>query len=379
MQNIQDRLAGKMLKDWRAIAALLLVFAGIDMLVIGSKLPRYVGLLFLVPGTLVLVWLYSEYQPYKKPSTKSYARVIYSFSLRGKLLPYLPLLGLLAILGDVVVNWNSVFGSFDLIIMIFGGLCMVYNYIPGRYHVERDFVFITFFLSIVILVLPMFLYSKVYNVDFTESPLIHYFLGVPLTWILNAIGIEATSKLAVITYELQGGGTAKVGIAAGCAGIYSLGIFVSAFISFVLVEYERFDSRIAGFLFFGVVLAYFANLLRMTIIVAAGSYYGPDALLWTHKHMGEIIFIAWTGLFWWLLFKYMPGPDDSGNQGLSGEHIGSSGGNGRPLEKNEHDVSSGGIGRPFQKNEHDVSSGGNSIQSDGGPEPGKQEKDSDII
>ena len=41
-----------------------------------------------------------------------------------------------------------------------------------------------------------------------------------------------------------------------------------------------------------------------------GSYYGREALLWTHKYLGEIIFIVWTAMFWALLFRYMPSKED---------------------------------------------------------------------
>ena len=69
-----------------------------------------------------------------------------------------------------------------------------------------------------------------------------------------------------------------------------------------------------GFLALGVALAWFANIIRMTIIVMVGSYYGKDALLWTHKYLGEIIFIAWTAVFWMFLFKYMPEPEKDGDE-----------------------------------------------------------------
>ena len=39
------------------------------------------------------------------------------------------------------------------------------------------------------------------------------------------------------------------------SGIYSLSIFISAFIAFVLVEYQKVDKRIGKFLVLGIILA----------------------------------------------------------------------------------------------------------------------------
>ena len=136
--------------------------------------------------------------------------------------------------------------------------------------------------------------------------MVYYLLALPMIFMLNLFGVDAHASGALIEYELQQGGYASVFIATSCAGIYSLSIFISAFIAFIMIEYNKFDKYVIGFMGLGIFFAWFANILRMTIIVMVGSYYGGEALLWTHKYLGEIIFIMWTGLFWMLLFKYMP-------------------------------------------------------------------------
>ena len=53
------------------------------------------------------------------------------------------------------------------------------------------------------------------------------------------------------------------------------------------------------------ITAYVANLLRMSIIVMVGSYYGPGALAWTHTNLGIFIFLGWISLFWGIAYRYL--------------------------------------------------------------------------
>lgn len=97
----------------------------------------------------------------------------------------------------------------------------------------------------------------------------------------------------------------SVGIGFSCTGLYSVSIFISGFIAFILIEYKKFDIRVASLLTLGVFTSWFANILRMTIIVAVGSHYGGEALNWTHANMGIFIFMLWVGIFWGVMFKLL--------------------------------------------------------------------------
>jgi exosortase/archaeosortase family protein len=146
---------------------------------------------------------------------------------------------------------------------------------------------------------------------FVESPIVYYFLALPLTGILNVIGIQSHASNVVIYFSLHDGSTASVGIALSCSGIYSFLIFISAFIAFVLTEFTCINRKVAILALAGIILTYLANLFRMTLIIIAGylNGIGPDTqpftLLWTHKYAGEIIFIVWIAIFWWFAFKYL--------------------------------------------------------------------------
>jgi exosortase/archaeosortase family protein len=99
-----------------------------------------------------------------------------------------------------------------------------------------------------------------------------------------------------------------VGIGLSCTGLYSVSIFISGFIAFVLIEYRRLDIRVASLLTLGIFTSWFANILRMTIIVVVGSHYGREALVWTHANLGIFIFMLWVGLFWAIMFRLLVPP-----------------------------------------------------------------------
>ena len=73
---------------------------------------------------------------------------------------------------------------------------------------------------------------------------------------------------------------------------------MSAFFSYVVVEYRRLNMVMINFLLFGIIISYIANILRMAIIIMAGYYYGSEALYWTHTNIGWVIFTIWFGIFW---------------------------------------------------------------------------------
>jgi archaeosortase C (PEF-CTERM variant) len=307
----------KRLKDWRVLLGAILVITGLDLLIMFSKLPAYVGILFLLPGALILLYVFkddinkmTQEDKYGLEEDK-YVPIIGKLTFDGLLVKLFPLAGILAIVLDLLLNQGKELGSFDTVILLWGGMMIAYQFVPNKLYRERDFVLIFLTFILLILVLPATLISRTSDSgDYSQSSMVYYLLAVPMIGLLNLFGLEAHATGPLIEYELQAGGYGAVFIATSCAGIYSMSIFISAFIAFVFIEYNKFDRYVTGFLGLGVALAWFANILRMTIIVMVGSYYGREALLWTHKYLGEIIFIAWTAVFWMILFKYMPEPEE---------------------------------------------------------------------
>src|SRR5205823_11672073 len=98
-------------------------------------------------------------------------------------------------------------------------------------------------------------------------------------------------------------------ITTACSGIYSFGIFASAFVAFVLTEYEKTSPRVWAMLGFGLLTSYAANVFRMVVIVLVG-YYMDTAqtdlqnMIVAHSYAGWAIFLTWIAAFWTILLKF---------------------------------------------------------------------------
>ncbi len=120
-----------------------------------------------------------------------------------------------------------------------------------------------------------------------------------------------------MTIQFQDGTVNTLAISAYCAGMYSFSIFLSAFISFVLV-FERMKPRtLLLVLGLGLLIAYLGNLFRMVIIGVVGYLWGMGALLWAHENVGWVIFLAWSSLFWWYILSRVS-RDDQARSGTEG-------------------------------------------------------------
>jgi exosortase/archaeosortase family protein len=343
------------------LAGLILLLAGLDIAVTLTYLARWVGLILMILGLGILV-LTARREPQKEEGEedkegeidegeedkevegskikekRTLAEILISaLTLNGKIKMTLPIIGVFLIIFvyafNLFISKRTELGVNDTITLLFGVTLIVYNYIPQNYNRERDFVLLFFTFLFMILVLPLQLYSLMAGPiqENTNSPFVFHLLAKPTSDMLNFFGISATTHSVPpqqlingvnltkggvwIVYENLGDSAqqpySSVGIGFSCTGLYSVSIFISGFIAFILIEYRKFDIRVASLLTLGVFTSWFANILRMTIIVAVGSHYGAEALSWTHANMGIFIFMLWVGLFWGVMFKLLV-PKDQG-------------------------------------------------------------------
>ncbi len=256
----------------------------------------------------------------KEKATTLSESFIHYITLKSRLKPYFFYLGLLAILGTVAFNLivgNGLdLGSHDGIAILFGLSLLTYHRVPKTYSVERDFVFIFLFFMVLILVVPVTLIYYFYGglPENSNSPVIYHLLAQPTAGLLNVFNIDATAYrtgASVIIKEMSlKGEQLLVHIGLSCTGLYSVTTFISAFLGFVMVYFTEMTRDLSVFLFLGIFLSWVANVLRMTLIMVSGYYYGMEALLWTHHNAGVFIFMGWIALFWGLMFKYFDIPVD---------------------------------------------------------------------
>src|SRR5213079_525963 len=123
------------------------------------------------------------------------------------------------------------------------------------------------------------LISRVYYQDLQRSVDVYSWVALApeTSGFLSVIGISNTVHSVAgatapgLTFvPVHVGAEVTVVITTACSGIYSFGIFASAFAAFVLAEYDRLTRRIWLLLALGLMSSYIANVLRMVVMVIVG-------------------------------------------------------------------------------------------------------------
>ncbi len=206
---------------------------------------------------------------------------------------------------NLAVSPRPEIGDVDTITIFFGAVMVTYPFVVDRFKVESTFSLVFLGLVTLFLALPQVLSGILSGggVSSAGNWYVHYMLAAPFSGILDLIGIPSSSAGNVVTIQFQDGTFNSLAISAYCAGMYSFSIFLSAFISFVLV-FERLKPRtLLLVLGLGLLIAYLGNLFRMVIIGVVGYLWGMGALLWAHENVGWVIFLAWSSLFWWYILS----------------------------------------------------------------------------
>jgi archaeosortase C (PEF-CTERM variant) len=308
------------------LVALLSAFAGTDLLLDrpkGSGL-QWLGLPFLIVGAALFAWVVWPKELIVEASSKTSlaSRLLNWITLRGRLTPLFPVIGVALITADVAYNFflsaTPALLAEDTMVLLAAAALLAYGFVPMRFARERDFVLVFSLALNAILVVPL-LIARVYYQDFERSVDLYSWTALaPETGaVLNLFGVANTvhavpgSTAPGLTFTPQHLGVpVTLVITTACSGIYSFGIFASAFLAFVLTEYERPSRRVWALLGLGFFTAYVANVLRMVVIVLVGYYTDTvqtdlQNMLVAHSYAGWIIFLAWVALFWGLVFRFV--------------------------------------------------------------------------
>ncbi|MCK4794373.1 MAG: archaeosortase C, partial [Desulfobacteraceae bacterium] len=80
-----------------------------------------------------------------------------------------------------------------------------------------------------------------------------------------------------------------------CSGLYSMFLLISVIVGYTAIENIRDARRITALLGATIVVAWIANLLRVSTLYLVAYRYGQDAMMTAHTHLGWIIFVvvAW--------------------------------------------------------------------------------------
>lgn len=310
------------------LAALLSTFAGADLLL---NLPKGSGLeWFAIPffasGGALFAWaVWPKGITTAAPRRSLAGSLIHLLSWRGRLVPFFPMIGVGIIIADLAYNVTlsatPALLTEDTIVLAAAACLIGYGLVPSRFGRERDFVLVFFIALNAILVVPLLL-TRAFYADFERSVDVYSWVALaPQTSaVLNFVGVS--NSIHPVVGATAPGLTFRprnltiqvtVVITTACSGIYSFGIFASAFIAFVLTEYDTTSGRVWALLGLGGLAAYGANVLRMVAIVLVGYHTdtpGTDLqnMLLAHSYLGWLIFLGWIALFWTVVFKFLVRP-----------------------------------------------------------------------
>jgi len=323
---------------WWLAVGLVLAFVGVNLQLlthIGAARSFGIGLI-IIGMALAVYWVrIIETAAGKRKVVRRQDladRFIHYLTLKGRLRPWLPILGIVVILIDL--GWNlgiarsTEFLSQDWTMWALGVVLLVYNFVPADFGRERDFSLILIFLYSVTMVLPMGLYRLATGTVELPGGFVYWMLGVPVAALVRLTGAWASAHGIFIDFQMTTGQMGSLGISTGCAGLDSLFLFISGFIAFMLVENARLDRRIGSALVVGILTAYFANLLRMVIIVEAGVYWGHDAMMAVHENAGTLIFLGWIAVFWYLMYRFVLRRPDAVDEAGAASAVGGGGARG---------------------------------------------------
>ena len=308
------------------LVALMTTFAGFALILNQPERTAlaWVGVPLVAAGAAILVgivWPAGTRLPEAPPSLAS--ALIRRATWNGRLVRLFPMVGVMMLAADLLYNLklsaSPALQTEDTIVILAASVFIVYGFVPPRFSRERDFV-LTFVVALnAILVVPLLL-ARAWEADFERS--VDFYSWVALapqtSAVLRLVGVQNTvhpvagATAPGLTFTPQHLGVqVTVVITTACSGIYSFGIFASAFLAFVLTEFKRPATRVWLLLGLGILTAYVANVLRMVIIVLVGYYTdstGTDLqnMLIAHSYAGWLIFLAWIALFWSVLFRLLP-------------------------------------------------------------------------
>ncbi len=309
-----------------ALAALVLTFAGVALILDrpkGTTLEWLSVPLFVAGGTLFAWAVWPARENAAAPIDSMASRLLYRITLQRRLVPLFPVLGVGVVLADIGYNLalsaTPAIQTEDTIVLLAGATLMGYRFVPARFARERDFTFLFFLCLNGILVAPL-LIARAYYSDFDRSVDLYSWVALApetgailqLLGVANSVHPVAGSTAPGLTFTPQNLSLqVTVVITTACSGIYSFGIFASAFVAFLLTESTRFSKRVWAFLGIGLMAAYLANILRMVVIVLVGFYTASaetdlQSMLIAHSYVGWLIFLGWITLFWGALFKFVP-------------------------------------------------------------------------
>ena len=296
------------------------------VLVAGALYNHYFGhsvllveIISIAIGATIFIYGMWQKDGKESPITKGILISLLSKFLNEKQIEtILPLSGFILLVGwtllKIFVTGDTGLTMGDVIITLLAISVILYYFGPSKYQIEKDFIVLyLIFLTIVFaIIVPVTMSISGESYASFSAYSEFYLVTQPVAFISNIFGANVNAVL-----DLQSGGMSNnlefsyhgrlivLGIGITCSGLYTFGLFFSAFLSFIIVKYRKIDRYIGTALLIGAFVTWASNIVRMVIVVLVGAAYGFQALAIVHMYIGIVLFVLFASVFWVLIVRWL--------------------------------------------------------------------------
>ena len=199
------------------------------------------------------------------------------------------ILGVFIVLADLAYNLKAMnqLGTLDSMTFFLGISFIAYGI--SQYRRMGEF---GIYMSGTFIVLFEFFYSLLPSLN---NNFIHYFdhylVLLPSLAITEAVSNMDIHIVATETVHFNGLNDSTIVIGGPCSGLYSMLLLLGIIVGYVKMENLTDKKRIYLLIFTAIIIAYFSNLIRVSILYIVGYYYGIEKMMFVHVYIGWFIFI----------------------------------------------------------------------------------------
>lgn len=199
------------------------------------------------------------------------------------------IVGAFILIADIVYNLAALnqLGTIDSMTFFMGASFIAYGI--SQYRRIGEF---GIYMSGTFLVLYLFFYSFLPSIrnNFIHE-FDHYLVLLPSLAIVNAISDMNIQVVAIETVRIIGFEDATIVIGGPCSGLYSMMLLVGIIVGYAKMEHLRQKNKIFLLVITAIIVAYIANLIRVSMLYYVAYYYGIEKMMFVHVYLGWIIFI----------------------------------------------------------------------------------------
>ena len=96
----------------------------------------------------------------------------------------------------------------------------------------------------------------------------------------------------------------QLSVGFGCMGLNSLVFFILILIV-LIYKYKVALRQKVLCVVIGIIGALAVNLARLVMLCLISYYYGQEITGFIHRNIGDVLFIVWLVIFWWVALKYL--------------------------------------------------------------------------